>query len=78
MTWKQKVSSGFGDQDCIFAGHPSDKQNAQDVIASAKAANASFEDFEKEMVWHIYKKVTVAGMLQDHIAKQVAIAKKMW
>lgn len=78
MPWKQKVASGFGDMDCIFAGHPSDKQDAQAAIAAAKAAGASFDDFEKEMVWHIYKNVTAAGMLQNHIMKQVATAKKMW
>lgn len=74
MLWKQMVARGFGIADCIFAVHPSDKQDAK----AAKAAGASFEDFEKEMVWHIYKQVTAPGMLQDHIAKQVATAKKMW
>ncbi len=78
MPWKQNVSSGFGVQDCIFAGHPIDVANAQKVIADAKASGASFDDFEKEMVWHIYKNVTAAGMLQGHIAKQVATARKMW
>ncbi|PPC67069.1 hypothetical protein C1Y42_22245 [Pantoea sp. ICBG 985] len=78
MSWTQKVSSGFGEQDCIFAVHPEDEQNAQAAITAAKDAGASFEDFEKEMVWHIYKQVTAPGMLQDHIAKQVATAKQMW
>ncbi|MGC0947141.1 hypothetical protein WKH55_22215 [Pantoea agglomerans] len=78
MPWKQIVARGFGIADCIFAVHPSDKQDAKAAIAAAKAAGASFEDFEKEMVWHIYKQVTATGMLQDHIAKQVATAKKMW
>lgn len=78
MTWKQKVASGFGDMDCIFAVHPSDKRDAKTAIAAAKDAGASFDDFEKEMVWHIYKQVTAPGMLQDHIAKQVATAREMW
>lgn len=78
MPWKQMVATGFGIADCIFAGHPSDKQAAKAAITAAQAAGASFEDFEKEMVWHIYKQVTGPGMLQDHIAKQVATAKKMW
>lgn len=78
MLWKKMVSRGFGIADCIFAGHPSDKQGASAAIAAAKAAGASFEDFEKEMVWHIYKHMTASGMLQNHIPKQVATAKKMW
>ena len=78
MSWEQKVASGFGDMDCIFAGHPSDKQDAQKAIAAAKAAGTSFDDFEKEMIWHIYKHVTAPGMLQTHIEKEVAKAKEMW
>lgn len=78
MSWKQLVARGFGSADCIFAGHPRDKQDARTAINAAKEAGATFEDFEKEMVWHIYKKVTAPGMLQTHIAKQVATAKKMW
>ncbi len=78
MPWSQMVARGFGIADCIFAGHPIDKQNAKAAITAAKAAGANFEDFEKEMVWHIYKQVKAPGMLQDHIAKQVATAKKMW
>ncbi|MBW9429152.1 hypothetical protein FHC77_00025 [Atlantibacter hermannii] len=78
MPWIQMVARGFGIADCIFAGHPIDKQNAKAAIDAAKAAGASFEDFEKEMVWHIYKHVTAPGVLQNHIAKQVATAKKMW
>ncbi|WP_265910889.1 hypothetical protein [Erwinia billingiae] len=50
------VARGFGIADCIFAGHPSDKQDAKAAIAGAKAAGASFEDLEKEMVWHIISK----------------------
>ncbi|WP_049858283.1 hypothetical protein [Trabulsiella odontotermitis] len=78
MPWKQKVARGFGENDCIFAAHPLDHKDALAAMSDAKAAGASFDDFEKEMVWHIYKQVTAPGMLQDHIAEQVATAKKMW
>ncbi|MDR7048024.1 hypothetical protein J2X54_000459 [Duganella sp. 3397] len=78
MPWKQKVAGGFGSQDVIFAGHSSDEAHAKDAIAAAKAEGASFEDFEKEVVWHVYKNFTAPGMQQDHIAKQVASARKLW
>ncbi|MCX3307490.1 hypothetical protein ORN12_00440 [Pantoea vagans] len=78
MSWEKMVARGFGIADCIFAGHASDKQAASEAIAAAKAAGAIFEDFEKEMVWHIYKHVKGPGMLQNHISKQVATAKNMW
>lgn len=64
--------------DVIFANHPLDKQRALDAIRDAKAAGASRDDFEKEMVWHIYKTVTAPGALQDHVAKQVATLHQLW
>lgn len=36
MLWKQMVARGFGIADCIFAVHPSDKQDAKAAIAAAK------------------------------------------
>jgi hypothetical protein len=78
MNWQQKVPGGFGSADAIFAGHPSDEEQAKKAIKDAKDAGATFEDFEKEVVWHCYRKVTAAGMLQDHTKKQVARAKKLW
>lgn len=78
MPWKNKVAGGFGSGDCFFAGHPSDEQRAKDAIADAKEAGASFSDFEKEMVWHIYKNFKAPGLQQEHIEKQVSVAKKLW
>jgi hypothetical protein len=62
----------------IFAGHPDDEKRAKEAIKDAKAAGATFEDFEKEIVWHCYKKFTAQGMQQAHIEKQVACARKLW
>jgi hypothetical protein len=78
MSWHSKVAGGFGSADVIFASHPLDRQRALDAIKAAKAAGASRDDFEKEMVWHIYKKVTAAGLLQSHIAQQVAVLHQLW
>lgn len=78
MPWKQKVAGGFGSQDVIFANHPLDEQRAKEAIKDAKAAGASFDDFEKEVVWHVYRNFTAPGMQQDHITKQVARAKQLW
>lgn len=78
MTWKNQVAGAFGSADVIFASHPSDETRAREAIRAAKAAGASFDDFEKEVVWHVYKNVTAPGMQQDHIQGQVARAKKLW
>jgi hypothetical protein len=55
-----------------------DESRAKEMIKAAKAEGASFDDLEKEIVWHCYKNVTAANALQDHIAKQVRKAKKLW
>jgi hypothetical protein len=78
MSWQKQVPGSFGIQDVIFGVHPADEQRAKAAIKAAKAAGASFEDFEKEVVWHCYKNFTAPGMQQDHITKQVASARKLW
>ena len=78
MSWQEKVAGGFGSADFIFANHPLDKQRALDAIRDAKSAGASRDDFEKEMVWHIYKHVTASGALEGHIAEQIATLHQHW
>ena len=77
MGWRDRVPACFGDEDLIFASHPMDEERAKQAIREAKAAGAS-DDFEKEMVWHIYKTVTADGFLQEHIKEQVRRLHKMW
>jgi hypothetical protein len=78
MDWRDRVPACFGDQDLVFASHPTDEERAKQAIREAKAAGASRDDFEKEMVWHIYKKVAADGFLQEHIKEQVRRLHKMW
>ncbi len=78
MPWKNNIINTFGADDMVFAKHPSDVKSAKQVISEAKAANATFEDFEKEIVWHLYKNHTESDMSLDHIKKQVERAKKFW
>jgi hypothetical protein len=78
MLWQDRISGCFGDQDAIFAGHPMDKQRAKEAIKEAKANGASRDDFEKEMVWYIYKHVKAPGMLQPHITEQIKRLHKLW
>ena len=78
MTWKQKVARCFGDGDVEFAGHPLDVERANEAIQDAKKSGATFEDFEKEIVWHVYKNFTAPKLQQDHILKQVEKARELW
>src|SRR5262245_7085755 len=78
MDWRDRVPACFGEQDLIFAWHPTDEERTKKAIREAKAAGASRDDFEKEMVWHIYKNVTADGFLQEHTKEQVRRLHKMW
>ena len=78
MDWRDRVPACFGEQDLIFASHPTDEERAKKAIREAKAAGASRDDFEKEMVWYIYKNVTADGFLQEHTKEQVRRLHKMW
>jgi hypothetical protein len=78
VRWQKRVPGCFGRQDAIFAVHPMDSKRAEEAIQAARAAGASPDDFEKEMVWYIYKNVTAEGMLQSHIKDQVTRLHKMW
>jgi hypothetical protein len=78
MSWQKQVAGGFGANDCLFAVHSLDEKRAKDAIKAAKAAGATRDDFEKEMVWHIYKNVTADGALQGHLATELAKLDKLW
>jgi hypothetical protein len=78
VPWQERVPGGFGSRDVVFAGHPLDEKRARAAIKKAKESGATRDDFEKEMVWHIYKNVTADGMLQKHIKEQVRRLHRMW
>ncbi len=78
MTWQSKVPGCFGSVDTKFGAHPSDEIFAKTVIREAKTAGASFQDFEKEIVWHCYKNVIADNFLEKHIQEQVKRAKTLW
>jgi hypothetical protein len=76
--WKEGIAGCFGERDILFANHPLDGKRARAAITAAKYAEASRDDFEKEMVWHIYKEVTGEGALQPHIREQVKTLHRLW
>lgn len=76
MSWKSKVPGGFGTADGKFAGHPLDKERAEDAIRDAKESGATFDDFADEM--EVYLRGEHPGASQDHIDRQVGCARDMW
>jgi hypothetical protein len=75
--WHKSIPGCFGLMDVQFGIHPSDLARAKATIKEARQSGATFEDFEKQIVWHCYKNWTADGQ-QKHTAAQVARAKKMW
>src|SRR5215469_8217475 len=78
MDWKQKVPGCFGLTDGEFGAHPSDRIRADAAIKAAQACGASFDEFEKEIVWHCYKHLGGAEAKGDHTVKQVARLRQLW
>ena len=78
MTWEDMIPSCFGVTDGIFASHPSDEQQAKDAIAIAHKAGATRDDFEKEMLWHLYKNVKHRELFLELADNQVKKLDKMW
>jgi len=77
MSWQTMIPGCFGKVDMKFAEHPEDQKRAKRTIKAAYAGGASFDDFEKEIVWHCYKGDVHYDFL-DHVGKQVESARKMW
>ena len=78
MTWQSQVPGGFGNQDVIFANHPSDEQGAKDSIKNAKEAGASKDDFRKEAIWHVYKNVTNPSVRQELFEQLEKKIESLW
>lgn len=78
MSWQDDLDHAFGIVDREFAVHPSDKAKAKEVIKAAKAQGASFDDFQKEVLWNCYQHVTAPNALQPHVARQLKKARALW
>jgi hypothetical protein len=48
------------------------------TIKAAKAVGATREDFEKELLWDVYKNVKNREVFWERVDKQNARLKKMW
>jgi sialic acid synthase SpsE len=77
MSWRVKIPGSFGSVDAIFAEHPADLERAKEAIKEAKDSGATQDDFAKELVWHVYKKVKHAG-LKDHLDETIRKLEKLW
>jgi hypothetical protein len=78
MTWEDMIPSCFGAADGIFAGHPSDVAQAKDAIAMAQKAGATRDDFEKEMLWHVYKNAKHRESFWEIVDNQAKKLEQMW
>jgi hypothetical protein len=76
--WQDMISGCFGENDHIFAGHPLDKKRAKEAIAAAKAARATMTDFEKELLWNVYRHVKNHDVFWELVDNQNKKLMKMW
>jgi hypothetical protein len=76
--WQDMIPGCFGNQDRIFAGHPMDEERAKEAIKAAKAAKATRDDFEKELLWDVYKNVKNHDVFWDLVEKQKKKLANMW
>ncbi|MGK6312348.1 hypothetical protein [Neorhizobium sp. DT-125] len=72
MSWKSRVPGCFGNVDASFRTHH--EEDARDLILEAKVAGASFEELEREMVWHLYRK----GATREQMDEQIDQARALW
>ena len=62
----------------IFAGHLPTQRSARDVIKRAMADGATRDDFEKELVWHLYKNVPNPEYRNERFKETAKRLDKMW
>jgi hypothetical protein len=76
--WQDMITGCFGENDRIFANHPSDEKRAKEAIAAAKAAGATMTDFEKELLWDVYCHVKNHDVFWELVTNQNKKLKRMW
>lgn len=64
MKWQARIGDCFGGAD-VFAGHYCGETSTMRLVAEAKSEGATREEFQKELVWHIYKRVKNASLRDD-------------
>ncbi|MDE2385483.1 MAG: hypothetical protein KGO53_12780 [Alphaproteobacteria bacterium] len=47
--WKKRIGGCFGEKDKLFARHPSDAQNAFDLLADLREENVSWKEVRAEI-----------------------------
>jgi len=72
MSWKSKVPGCLGHADASF--RIQHEEDARDLILEAKIAGASFEELEREMVWHLYRD----GATREQMDEQIDQARALW
>jgi hypothetical protein len=74
--WQDLITRCFGENDRIFANHPLDEKRAKEAIAAAKEAGATMTDFEKELLWDVYRHVKNHDVFWELVDNQNEKAKE--
>lgn len=71
---KIKLDNLFGSADHIFAGHPSELNQAWELLSQLRNDNCSWDTFEAELKAFMNQK----GWPANHIQKQISRAEKLF
>ena len=73
--WKNLIPGAMAGDTAPFGLHPNDEKRAKEAVSQAKKANATFKDFECEIVSYCWRK----GIRNiEKIETQIERAKKIW
>jgi len=78
MAWQHLIPGCFGDQDANFALHPYDEDRAKEAIKQAKAAGASCDDFEGEMLEYLRRKIGDEGVRVSRTEAAITKLRELW
>ena len=73
--WKKLIPGAMAGDTAPFGQHPNDEKRGKEAIAQAKKSNATFEDFECEIVSYCWRK----GIRNiETLEAQIERARKIW
>ncbi len=68
----------FGCDDHILASHSINEKRLRTLIKDGRSNGKSYDDFEKEVVYYLWKKDIHESIRIDHINQQIQRLKSYW
>ncbi len=78
MNLQKEFHSCFGCADKILAGHQSDEKRLKELMKDCRSNGISYEDFEKEVVYYLWKLKIHESLRINHIDQQIKLLESYW